>query len=126
MKGQQLGKLSLRLDAIYCLVLGTIVAVASAPLATTVDLPPMVILAAGIAVVVWAGLVEWMRASLDLRLALRVVMVANIAATLAVGLVSFIAAAFLAVLVILAVAVDIALFAGSQALALDRLRTAAT
>lgn len=123
MKGQRLGMLSLRLDAIYCLILGTVVAASLPAISTTVALPAVVILAAGVAVVLWAGLVEWMRAKLDLRLALRIVMIANIAATLAVALVSFTAAAFLAVLVILAVAVDIALFAGSQALALGRLRT---
>ncbi|WP_134325211.1 hypothetical protein [Cumulibacter soli] len=122
MKGQRLGMLSLRLDALYCLVLGAAVAVASSAISSALALPTGVILAIGISVVLWAGFVEWIRRTLDLRLALRIVMIANIAATLAVALVSFTAAAFFAVLGVLAVSVDIALFAGSQAFALGRLR----
>lgn len=122
MRGQRLGTISLRMDAVYCLVLGAAVAAASPSISTTVTLPTELILVIGVAVVVWAGLVEWMRATLDLSVALRIVMIANIAATLAVALVSLTAAALLAVLAIVAITVDIALFAGSQALALGRLR----
>ncbi|MCG7311294.1 hypothetical protein [Brachybacterium sp. ACRRE] len=126
MKGQRLGMLSLRLDALYCLVLGVIVAAASPIIAPATSLPTWLVLAAGVAVVVWAGAVEWMRSRLHLRTALRIVMTANVAATLAVAAVSFTAAAVLTVLVILAIAVDVAAFAGSQALALGRLRTRAS
>jgi hypothetical protein len=124
MSGQRLGLLSLRLDAIYCLILGLVVAL-SAPLwASSVALPMPLLISSGIAVVLWAGLVEGMRAKLPLRTALRIVMLANIAATVAVAAVSVAGAALIAVLSILSVAVDIALFAGSQALALNRLRAA--
>lgn len=123
MNGERLGTISLRLDAVYCLILGAIVAASSTVIATVVDLPALVILLAGLAVMGWAGLVEWMRSRLDLRVALRWVLIANVVATLAVALVSMTAATVLAVLAILAISVDIALFAGSQALALGRLRT---
>lgn len=122
MQGQRLGMLSLRLDAVYCLILGVAVALTASAIAGWVTLPPAVIVAAGMTVVAWAGLVEWMRARLDLRLALRIVMAANIAAALGVAFVSLAVAAVIAAVAVLAVAVDIALFAGSQALALGRLR----
>ena len=48
--------------------------------------------------------------------------VPNVVAAVGVALVSFAAAAVLAALVILAVAIDVAGFAGSQAIALGRLR----
>lgn len=123
MTGQRLGMLSLRLDALYCLVLGSAVALLAPSVSSSVVLPPPLIVGTGVAVVLWAALVEWMRATLDLRLALRIVMAANIVATALVALVSFTAAAVLAVLAILAIAIDIGLFAGSQAFALGRLRT---
>lgn len=122
MKGQRLGLLSLRLDAIYCAVVGIAVAIAAPAISTVVALTPAVIVALGLAVALWGTTVEWMRAALDVRVALRIVMTANVVAAVAVALVSFAAAAVLAALVILAVAIDVAGFAGSQAIALGRLR----
>lgn len=122
--GQRLGMRGLRLDALYCLVLGISLTVMSSTIEAAIALPVPLIVVAGVAVVLWAGLVEWMSATLNLRLALRIVMVANIAATCTVALVSLTAAAVVAVLVILAVAAEIAVFAGVQALALGRLRAA--
>jgi len=60
-------------------------------------------------------------ACLPLRSALRLVMTANLFASLAVAAVSLGGATVLVVLAVLAIAVDIALFAGSQAVALRRL-----
>ncbi|WP_327711090.1 hypothetical protein OG912_23215 [Streptomyces sp. NBC_00464] len=125
MKSQRLGMLSLRLDALYCLVLGSLVALTAPATESAVPLPLPLIVAVGAAVVLWAGLVEWMRAKLPQPVALRIVLTANIAATVLVGALAVAAVPVLAVLVILTVAVDIALFAGSQAIALTRLRTAA-
>ena len=118
MDGDGFGRWSLRLDAAYCAVLGTAVALGARQIAEGVALPPLVIGAAGVAVVVWAGGVLWMLARLPLRRALGLVMVANVLAALAVGLVSATAATALIVGAVLAVVVDIALFATSQAIAL--------
>lgn len=125
MNGERLGRLSLRIDAVYCLVVGLAVAISAPFLTPAVALPAPLMVAIGVAVVVWAGLVERMRARLPLARALRIVLAGNIAATLAVAAVSVTGAALVAVLVILSVAVDIALFAGSQAIALRRLRAGA-
>ena len=119
--GDRLGRWSLRLDAAYCAVLGALVAVGCGQIANAVAFPPLVIAAAGVTVVVWAGGILWMLSRLPLRLALRLVMTANILAAVAVGFVSGAAATALIVLAVLAVAVDIALFAASQAVALRAL-----
>jgi len=81
-----------------------------------------VLVAAGVAVVLWAGLILLMLARLPMRAALRLVMIANLLAAAAVAALSVTSAAVLVVLAVLAVAVDIALFAGSQAFALRRMR----
>lgn len=122
MNGQRLGNLSLRLDAAYCVVLGIIVVLASTQIAQAIALPVPVVVVAGVVVVVWGLSVEWMRRRLERQLALRVVMVANIVATVAVALVSLVAATFFSILVIVSIAVDVALFAGSQAAALRIMR----
>lgn len=116
--------LSLRLDAIYCLTLGLMLIAGAAPVAATLDWPPALVLGVGVLVVVWAGLVEWMRARLSPRLSLTIVLIANVAATLAVACVSLTTAAAIAIVAVLAIAVDIALFATSQVVALRRIRAA--
>lgn len=122
MTGQRLGRLSLRLDSVYCLILGSLVAVTAPALSGPFAVARELILLAGIVVVLWAGSIEWMRARLELRLALRIVMIVNLVAAVAVALTSLAAAALIALLGVVAIAIDIALFAGSQALALNRLR----
>ena len=119
--GDTFGRWSLRLDALYCAVLGIAVVLAAGPIAQGVALPPLVIAAVGVAVVVWAAGVMWMLARLPLRRALGLVMIANVLAALAVGLVSLTAATALIVGAVLAVSVDVALFATSQAVALRAL-----
>jgi hypothetical protein len=80
MTGRRLGVLSLRLDALYCAVLGAGV-IAGAPFfAPRIGLPAGVVVAVGAAVVVWAVAVAWMAVRLPLRPVLRVVTVANLVA----------------------------------------------
>lgn len=122
--GERLGRLSLRLDAAYCTVLGAGVALAAPAISPALAMPAWLLAAVGAAVVVWAGLILLMLARLRLRTALRLVMIANLLAAVAVAAISVTGAAVLIVLAVLAVAVDIALFAGSQAFALHRLRPA--
>lgn len=124
--GRKLGMWSLRLDAVYCTLLGATVALFAAPIAEVVALPGPLIAAAGIAVVLWAGLVLWMLMTPRIQTALRMVMGVNIPAALLVAVCVIAAGTLLAVVGVLAVAVDIARFAGSQALALRTLPTART
>lgn len=119
--GEKFGRWSLRLDAAYCTVLGAAVALFAGRIAEGVSLPALLIAAVGVAVVVWAGGILWMLARLPLRSALRFVMVANVLAALAVGFASATAATLLIVLAVVTVAIDIALFATSQAVALRAL-----
>ena len=115
--GEKFGRWSLRLDAAYCVLLGLGVAVFSGKIAEGVAFSPVLIAAAGIVVVVWAGGILWMLA----RLSLRLVMVANLLAAVAVAFASAAAATLLVVAAVVTVAVDIALFATSQAIALRAL-----
>lgn len=106
-------------------MLGAGVALAAPAIAPTLALPAWLVAAVGVAVVVWAGLILLMLARLPLRTALRLVMIANLLAAAAVAAVSATGAAVLVALAVLAIAVDIALFAASQAVALRRLQLAA-
>ena len=121
--GERVGRWSLRLDAAYCAVFGTVLAVSAPALTSVLALPAAVLMAAGIVVVAWAGLVVGLLARLRLRPALRLVMVVNVLAALGVAAVSVAAATAFVVLAVLAVAVDVALFAASQAVALRALRS---
>lgn len=116
--GERLGHWSLRLDAGYCAVLGAVTAIFAGRIAESATLPPIVVAIVGCAVIGWAGGLLWMIGNLKLRLALRLVMVANVFASIAVLAVSATAATLLLAVTIVAVAVDVALFAVSQAIAL--------
>ena len=123
MTGRSIGVWSLRLDAIYCLLLGAFVAVAAPHLATAIALPASVLTVTGVVVVVWSALVLWMVARMRLRSALRLVLCVNILATVLILASSFVATNALVVIAVLAVASEVALFALSQAVAIRRLRT---
>lgn len=114
----RLGRWSLRIDAAYCLVLGVAIALGAGPVAHLVGLPPAVISVVGLVVVAWAGGVCWMLTRLPSRVALRVVMTANVLAAVAVASASVAVATALVAVALLTVAVDVALFATSQAVAL--------
>jgi hypothetical protein len=122
MTGRRLGIVSLKIDVIYCMALGAAVAITARQIAAVVPLPAVAIAVIGVAVVAWAGMVAWMAANLPLRLVLRTVMIANVVAATAIVAFSITTAAVLVLLSILAIAADVLAFAGSQALALSRLR----
>ena len=105
----------------YCTLLGVGVAAFSAQIAEGVALPQPLIAAIGITVVIWAGSILWMLPRLPLRVALRLVMIANLLAAVAVAFTSIAAATVLVIVAIAAIAIDIALFATSQAIALRAL-----
>ena len=125
MNGQRFGQWSLRLDAIYCAVLGTAVALAADQLAASIALPAVVLRLSGVVVVVWAVLVLWMVLKLRLRNALRLVLGVNILAASLIALCVFTAGNLIAGVAVITIAIDVALFAVSQVIALSRLRAAA-
>lgn len=79
----------------------------------------------GLAVVLWAGVVELLLARVRLASALRIVLWANVGAALVLAVFSVTLAPLVVLLVGVAVAFDVALFPGSQVVALGRLRPAA-
>lgn len=120
MSGNRLGRLSLRADALYCLLVGLTVASTAPFTANAVGLPALVVAGIGGAVVLWAGVV-W---RLSLRPStgnLRLVLTANALAACALAAVSLAAASVFVLLTLVTVAMDVAGFAGSQAVALRRL-----
>ena len=119
--GRRLGTWSLRLDAAYCLVLGVSVASASTPIAAVVSIPQPLIVATGIVVAVWAALVLWMLARLQLRSALRLLLGVNVLAALLIAAASMAAVSELVAIAVIAIAIDVALFAASQGIAILRL-----
>lgn len=123
MSGERLGRLSLRLDAGYCVVLGVAMAIAAPLLLPVLQVPAPTIVLAGVAVMIWGGAVVWMVARLPLRVALRVVLAANVSAACALATYSTAVAGPLLILSVLAIAADVGLFASSQGVALRRLRT---
>ena len=120
--GRALGTWSLRIDAAYCFVLGLFVAFAAPQIATVVALPLPLLIGTGILVAVWSGTVLWLVQRVRIRLALQLVMGVNIVAALLIAVAAMTAASALIVIAIIAIALDVALFAVSQAVALRALR----
>ncbi|WP_337004153.1 MULTISPECIES: hypothetical protein [unclassified Microbacterium] len=121
MTGRAIGSWSLRLDAVYCLILGAFVAVVAPQLATVIALPALLLTVVGLVVVGWSALVLWMVARTRLRSALRLVLCVNILASVLIAAASFTASSALVVIAVLAVACEVALFAVSQVVAIRRL-----
>lgn len=117
-----MGRLSLRLDAAYCAVVGVAVALAAPTISTGLPLPAWVISFAGAVVVIWAASIVGLLAWVPLRTSLRLVMGVNLLGAVAVASLSSVGASLLVAVALLAVAADVALFAGSQSLAIRRLR----
>ena len=124
--GRTIGVWSLRLDAVYCLILGAFVAVAAPQLATAIALPALLLTVTGVVVVAWSALVLWMVSRTRLRSALRLVLCVNILASALIVAASFTASSALVGIAVLAVACEVALFAVSQAVAIRRLNTTST
>lgn len=115
---QRLGTWSLRLDAVYCAVLGIFVAAQARAVTGLVALPEPLVATIGVIVVLWAGLIVLMLAKLSLVLALRIVMSVNGVAAVAVALTTLAAESTAAGLLVASIALEILIFAVSQALAL--------
>lgn len=121
MNGTRIARISLRIDAVYCVVLGVLLAL-SAPLTSpSVALHPLLLVGAGVLTAIWGCYVWTAARAQPLRSRTRLVMIANIAASAALaatGLFAETAVLFAAALVL---AVDVAAFAVSQGVALRRM-----
>src|SRR4051794_6369876 len=117
MSVEALGRRLLRLDAAYCAAAGLIALVLAAPLARLFHVPLLLIAAIGSATVVWALVVRRLASSDRWRAPLARVAAAN--AVAAAGLVALAALSpeLGARLLLAAVAVEVAAFAGGQAAA---------
>ncbi|MER7211039.1 hypothetical protein [Streptosporangium sp. NPDC000239] len=112
--------MSLRADALYCLLVGVVIA-STAPLtAPAVRLPALVVGGIGVAVVLWSGVV-WRLSLRPSMGSLRLVLLANLLAACVLAVASATAASVLVLLTLATVAADVAGFAGSQIVALKRL-----
>ena len=124
MSGDRLAHLSLRLDAIYCLAVGLVVAAASSWASTAAEVPRALLLAAGLATAGWGVLVWWLASRRPPRPSTQWVMVANIAASGALALTGAVAHTSALALGALVLSVDVAAFALSQGVALRRMALA--
>jgi hypothetical protein len=124
MSGEHLANLSLRLDAIYCLIVGVVVAAASSWASTAAEVPQALLLAMGGTTATWGILVWWLASRQPPQPSLRWVMGANIAASGALAVTGTVADASALALGALVLSVDVGAFAVSQGIALRRIATA--
>lgn len=113
--------MSLRIDAVYCILLGVLIT-ASAPLASSsLALHPLLQAGIGVATAVWGGYVWMASRSVPLRSHTRFVMVANIAAAAGLATTGLVAGTVILSVAALVLAIDVAAFAVSQGIALRRM-----
>ncbi|MEU4235944.1 hypothetical protein [Actinoplanes sp. NPDC026619] len=115
------GQLSLRFDSIYCAVTAVMLAVFASPVSDRLGTRPVVVLAVAAALGGWAYALNLASQRATLRWWLAGVLVANVAATAVIS--GFVTVrpwqgAFSVLLI--AVAIEVAMFAVSQAVALRR------
>lgn len=126
MTGDRLAHLSLRFDAIYCIVLGLVVAVTAPTSAQGLGLSTLLLVGVGGATFLWGAYVWWASYQGPIRTSARLVMIANIAASLGLAATGLVAGTTVLTLAAFALAIDVAAFAVSQGVALRRLKGATT
>lgn len=126
MTGDRLARLSLRFDAIYCIVLGLVVAVAAPFAANGVALSPALLIGVGGATLLWGAYVWRASHQRPIRTSARLVMVANIVASLGLATTGIVAGTTVLALAAFTLAIDVAAFAVSQGIALRRIKGSAT
>ena len=122
--GEQLARASLRLDALYCAGASAILIVAGSPIARALRIPPAAVRAAGLATGAWAGIVGKLSEAPQWRPSVGAVAAANVIA--ATGLAAFGLSAPRRVVktLVMSAATEVALFAASQLMALNRVEPA--
>lgn len=126
MTGDRLAYLSLRFDAIYCAVLGLVVAVTTPLTTQAAALPAPLLVGVGGGTFLWGAYVWWASQQRPIRTHTRLVMIANIAASLGLAATSLVSGTTVLSLAAFVLAIDVAAFAVSQGVALRRLKGAAT
>lgn len=121
MTGDRIARISLRIDAVYCVVLGVLVA-AAAPLASgPLALPALLLTAVGVGTTAW-GVFVWIAShATPLRRRTLLVMAANIVASLGLAATGILAGTALLSIAALVLAADVAAFAVSQGVAVRRM-----
>ncbi|MHB1138610.1 MAG: hypothetical protein ACYC2O_06595 [Microthrixaceae bacterium] len=118
MTPHRVGRWSLRLDGIYCLVVGVLL-VAVAPIwADAVGLGTPIVRVGGVAVLGWALALLHVSTRSELRGWLRLVLAANVLAAASIAVSASFVDGAVATIALLAIAVDVAAFAVSQAASL--------
>jgi hypothetical protein len=110
----------LRLDAAYCAGAGVLALALARPLSSLLHVPAAALVAIGLATVVWAALLAALARLAEWRQPLRLVAAANAVASVAVGLVAAFTPTDAGRLLLAAVAVEVAAFAGVQLRLLGR------
>lgn len=117
-------RLSLRIDAIYCMVLGIAIAGTAPHTVTRVAVALAVLMVVGVGVFAWGGYVGWASRQQPMRTSTRFVLIANIAASLALAATGAVSGATVLALASIVLTIDVAAFAVSQGVALRRMRGA--
>ncbi len=112
------GRLSLRIDSAYCALTAFIVAAFAVPLARQLAVPVALIVVVAVATGGWAFVLYRVAARASLRGWLWRVMVANVLAAVLIGALAVVRPLDAIAVLLAAVAVEVAGFAASQALAL--------
>lgn len=121
MTGERIARVSLRIDAVYCVVLGLLIA-ASAPLTSdSVALSPLLLLGIGAGTAAWGCYVWAASRAVPLRSRTRLVMLANIAASSALAATGLLSGTVVLSVTAVVLAIDVAAFALSQGVALGRM-----
>jgi hypothetical protein len=120
MSGEILGRRLLALDAAYCAAAGLIAIVAFAPLAHLLAAPEGLLVAAGVAALAWALVLRRLARAAGWRRPVAAVAAANIAATGALLALAVSTPRLAGRLLLAAVALEVAGFAGGQLAALRR------
>lgn len=123
MTGHRLARLSLRIDAIYCLALGVAIAATAPWAATGAAVPVAVLIGVGGATSAWGAYVWWASTREPVRAGTRVVMIANILASAGLAATGVLSGTTVLALAASVLALDVAAFAVSQGIALRRIRS---
>lgn len=118
MRGEELGRRSLQLDAVYCAAVGAAIAGLRRPVGRILGVPPEATVASGIATVAWSGAVAAMSRRAQRRWPVAAVGTANTAAALALLIAGTRRRHPVARTVLVVGGLQVAGFAVSQALAL--------
>lgn len=125
MDGGRLGRLSLRLDAVYCGVAAAVVGLAADAWSGPSGAPAGLLRAIATLVAVWAGLLWLLARRGRVGRSLRFVGVANVVAAAAIAVAAALVPSIAMAVLLGAVAVEVAAFAISQAVAVRRSGAAA-